>query len=54
MGKSDVVFMYFPMHGRGLVARLILDFGNVDYTNQILTFPEFGAIKSSKFPNSAL
>jgi len=45
MGNSDVELLYFPVHGRGLVARLILDYGKVDYNNKVLTFPEFGALK---------
>ena len=48
MGNSDVELLYFPVHGRGLVARLILDYGKVDYKNTILTVPEFGALKPSK------
>ena len=48
MGNSDVELLYFPFHGRGLVARLILDYGKVDYNNKVLTFPEFGALKPSK------
>ena len=48
MGNSDVELLYFAFHGRGLVARLILDYGKVDYNNKVLTFPEFGALKSSK------
>ena len=48
MGDSGVEFMYFPFHGRGLVARMILDYGKVDYNNTVLTFPEFGELKPSK------
>ena len=48
MGNPDVEFLYFPFHGRGLVARLILDYGKADYNNKVLTFPEFGALKPSK------
>ena len=48
MGNSDVELMYFPFHGRGLVARLILDYGKVDYNNKVLTFPEFGDLKQSR------
>ena len=48
MGNSDVELMYFPFHGRGLVARLILDYGKVDYNNKVLTFPEFGDLKPSR------
>ena len=48
MGKSDVELLYFPIHGRGLVARLILDYGKVDYNNKVLTFPEFRALKPCK------
>jgi len=47
MGKSDVELLYFPINGRGLVARLILDYGKVDYNNKVLTFPEFRALKPS-------
>ena len=52
MGNPDVELMYFPFHGRGLVARLILDYGKADYNNKVLTFPEFGALKPSKSLNS--
>jgi len=45
MGNSDIELLYFPMHGRGLVARLILDYGKVDYNNKTITFPEFAALK---------
>jgi len=45
MGNSDVELIYFPIHGRGLVARLILDYGKVNYNNNVLSFPEFGALK---------
>ena len=48
MGNSDIELLYFPMHGRGLVARLILDYGKVDYNNKTITFPEFAALKPSK------
>ena len=48
MGNSDVELLYFPIHGRGLVARLILDFGKVDYNNNVINFPEFMALKPSK------
>ena len=48
MGNSDVELLYFPFHGRGLVARLILDYGKVDYNNKTITFPEFAALKPSK------
>ena len=47
MGNSDVELLYFPVHGRGLVARLILDYGKVDYNNKVLT-SEFWALKPSK------
>ena len=52
MGNPEVELMYFPTHGRGLVARLILDYGKADYNNKVLTFPEFGALKPSKSLNS--
>ena len=52
MGNPDVELIYFPIHGRGLVARLILDYGKADYNNKVLTFPEFGALKPSKFSKS--
>ena len=48
MGNSDVELLYFPIHGRGLVARLILDYGKVDYNNNVINFPEFMALKPSK------
>ena len=51
MGNPDVELLYFPFHGRGLVARLILDYGKADYNNKVLTFPEFGALKPSKSLN---
>jgi len=44
MGNSDVELLYFPVHGRGLVARLILDYGKVNYNNKVLT-SEFWALK---------
>ena len=49
MGNSDVELLYFPIHGRGLVARMILDYGKVDYHNNVINFPEFMALKPSKF-----
>jgi len=45
MGNPDIELLYFPMHGRALVARMILDYGKVDYKNTVFTFPEFAAIK---------
>ena len=49
MGNSDIELLYFPRHGRGLVARLILDYGKVDYKNNVINFPEFMAtLKPSK------
>ena len=49
MGNSDIELLYFPIHGRGLVARLILDYGKVDYKNNVFKFPEFMAtLKPSK------
>ena len=47
MENADVELLYFPVHGRGLVARLILDYGKVDYNNKVLTIPDFGALRSS-------
>merc|ERR1712136_366354 len=44
-GNSDVELLYFPIHGRGLVARMILDYGKVDYHNNVINFPEFMALK---------
>merc|ERR1712136_255026 len=46
-GNSDVELLYFPIHGRGLVARMILDYGKVDYHNNVINFPEFMALKPS-------
>jgi len=44
---SKIEFIYFNIHGgvRGLVNRLVLKFGDVDYTETVVEFPEWAALK---------
>ena len=41
---------YFPIHGfRGLLARLVLHLGEIDYTEKIIAFEDWEKIQQSKY-----
>ena len=44
---SDLEFVYFPIHARGVVAKMILNMGNVSYKDTLVQMNEFGAMKPS-------
>ena len=44
--------IYFPLNARALAHRLLLDHGNVQYEDEVVSFADFGARKAAgEFPN---
>jgi len=48
MEKSDLKLTYFDGEGRAELSRLILKVGGIKFTDNRLTFPEFGKMKGDK------
>ena len=46
--SPNVVFHYFPVMARGEIGRLILAAGGIEFTDNRITFPDWGKIKPSK------
>ena len=44
----EVELIYFPFHGRAMLARLVLEIGNVPFKNTTVVGEEFAKMKSSK------
>ena len=43
-----VEFVYFDIHGLGVMPRMVLAAGGVDFTDTRLTFPQWAEMKKSK------
>ena len=43
---SKLEFIYFPIHGRAFMARSLIELAGIDCKDTILSFEEFGKIKS--------
>ena len=44
-----VEFIYFDIHGLGVMPRMVLAAGGVDFTDTRVTFPQWAEMKKSKF-----
>jgi len=47
--KMGVEFVYFDIHGLGVMPRMVLAAGGVDFTDTRVTFPQWAEMKKSKF-----
>ena len=47
----ELELLYFPIHGRALLIRMLLIKGKVPFKDlgQRMTFPDFGKLKSSTY-----
>ena len=47
---TDIELTYFPVHGyRGLMTRLVLDFGGIEYSEKIVEVKEWPSKKGGEF-----
>ena len=47
---TDIELTYFPVHGyRGLMTRLVLDFGRIEYSEKIVGIKEWPSKKGGEF-----
>ena len=47
---TDIELTYFPVHGyRGLMTRLVLDFGGIEYSEKIVGIKEWPMKKGGEF-----
>ena len=48
---ANIELVYFGINGRGLLTRLLFKLGDVDFTDTIISFEDFAAMKPGKGSN---
>jgi len=43
---SELELIYFPIHGRALMARMLIKIAGIDCKDTVVSFEEFGKMKS--------
>ena len=47
---TDIELTYFPVHGwRGIMTRLVLNFGGIEYSEKLISPKEWPTKKKGKF-----
>ena len=45
----ELELLYFPIHGRALLTRMLFNYGGVEFKDTKLSREEFAALKPSKY-----